>query len=1100
MFNLKVYTMKRQRFFEGLGLKVYVTLAICMALLLNVQFLNAQSSTINVKGVVNDAMGPVIGASVVEKGNATNGTITDIDGNFSLKVPSDATLTISFIGYKTVELPVAGKTSFTVTLKEDSEILDEVVVVGFGTQKKVNLTGSVGLATAKEIEARPVANATQALQGLVPGLQITTNTGELDKNMSINIRGNGTIGDGSSGSPLILIDGMEGDINTVNPQDIENISVLKDAAASSIYGSRAPFGVILVITKKGKSGKPTINYNNSFRFNSPVNLPEMMDSYTFANYFNEAARNGQDNAQFSDTVMQQMLDFQAAGGTNRGGLPTDGNVWGKPAGDPFTTAYANTDWFSEIYKGSSFSQEHNFSVSGGGDKFNYYASLGYLDQNGLLRHGSDDLKRYNATAKFGAELTKWLKFNYSLRYVRQDLGRPTNFGGGLYERIGRQTWPNLPVYDENGYYFNGNADTPAMSLALGGERDVQTDKVYHQASLVFEPVKNWITNVEFNYSTNSIDTRETGLPYYNHDVSGNIVDTQGTSSLYQDYKKESYMNWNIYSTYSLAINDDHNFKVMGGFQSEEMRQKFFSAKGYGLQVEDLPELDLISNIDGAGKDKVPEVGGYRNEWATAGFFGRLNYDYKGRYLAEANLRYDGTSRFRRGNRWQLSPSFSLGWNIAQENFWEDFADVCNQLKFRFSYGELGNMNTNGWYPTYRAMTLKQANGSWLQNGLKPNTAYVGDLISTALTWEKVRTWNIGLDWGLFNNRLTGSFDAYIRYTDNMVGPSVELPATLGIATPKTNNCDLKTKGWELTIGWQDRTNFGMGYGIKFNVSDARTYIDRYPGNPTNSINTYIAGREIGEIWGFETVGIAKTDDEMQAHLNKVGGQSAIGSGVWTAGDIMYADQDGKPGITKGAQTLEDHGDLKVIGNNTPRYHFGLDLNANYKGFDVRLFFQGVMKRDYWQGSNIFWGVGQWGMWWSTGLKEHEDYFRDEPVGLAGHEIAANVNSYYARPRFDSTQNQETQTRYLQDASYIRLKNFQLGYTLPASMIRNIGITNCRIFVSGENLWTGTKLSKLFDPETISGGNTDSNASAPIKSAGNAYPLSRTWSFGLSVSL
>ena len=469
-------------------------------------------------------------------------------------------------------------------------------------------------------------------------------------------------------------------------------------------------------------------------------------------------------------------------------------------------------------------------------------------------------------------------------------------------------------------------------------------------------------------------------------------------------------------------------------------------------------------------------------------------------LAEANLRYDGTSRFRRGNRWQLSPSFSLGWNIAQENFWEDFADVCNQLKFRFSYGELGNMNTNGWYPTYRAMTLKQANGSWLQNGLKPNTAYVGDLISTALTWEKVRTWNIGLDWGLFNNRLTGSFDAYIRYTDNMVGPSVELPATLGIATPKTNNCDLKTKGWELTIGWQDRTNFGMGYGIKFNVSDARTYIDRYPGNPTNSINTYIAGREIGEIWGFETVGIAKTDDEMQAHLNKVGGQSAIGSGVWTAGDIMYADQDGKPGITKGAQTLEDHGDLKVIGNNTPRYHFGLDLNANYKGFDVRLFFQGVMKRDYWQGSNIFWGVGQWGMWWSTGLKEHEDYFRDEPVGLAGHEIAANVNSYYARPRFDSTQNQETQTRYLQDASYIRLKNFQLGYTLPASMIRKIGITNCRIFVSGENLWTGTKLSKLFDPETISGGNTDSNASAPIKSAGNAYPLSRTWSFGLSVSL
>lgn len=1091
--------MKRQRFFEELGLKAYTALAVCMILLLNVQFLNAQSSTIHVKGVVNDAMGPVIGASIVEKGKATNGTITDMDGNFSLSVPANATLTVSFIGYKTQDVPVAGKTSLSITLKEDTEVLDEVVVVGFGTQKKVNLTGSVGLATAKEIEARPVANATQALQGLVPGLQITTNTGELDKNMSINIRGNGTIGDGSSGSPLILIDGMEGDINTVNPQDIENISVLKDAAASSIYGSRAPFGVILVTTKKGRAGKATINYNNSFRFNSPVNLPEMMDSYTFANYFNEAARNGNQGQQFSNAVMQKMLEFQAAGGTNKGGLPTDGNVWGKPAGDPYTEAYANTDWFSEFYKDNSFSQEHNLSMSGGGDKFNYYASLGYLDQNGLLRHGSDELSRFNATAKFGAELTKWLRFNYSMRYVRQDLSRPTAFGGGLYESIGRQTWPNLPVYDENGYYHNSNGGGPAMSLALGGDHGVQTDKTYQQASLVFEPIKNWVTNVEFNYSTNTVDTREVSLPYYNHDVNGNIVDTNGDTSLYQDFKKENYMNWNIYSTYMFSINDVHNFKVMAGFQTEEMRQKFFKAKGYGLQVEDLPELDLISNIDGAGKDKVPEVGGYRNEWATVGFFGRANYDYQGRYLAEFNLRYDGASRFRRGNRWQLSPSFSLGWNVAQENFWEDFADVCNQLKVRASYGELGNMNTNEWYPTYRSMTLGQADGKWLQNGLKPNTAYVGGLISTALTWEKVRTWNVGFDLGFFNNRLTASFDAYVRYTDNMVGPSVELPATLGIASPKTNNCDLKTKGWELTLGWQDQTNSGFGYGVKFNLADARTYIDSYPGNPTNSINTYIAGREIGEIWGFETLGIAKTDAEMKAHIANVGGQDALGN-TWTAGDIMYADLDGKPGITKGAQTLDDHGDLKVIGNNTPRFQFGLDLNANYKGFDVRLFFQGVMKRDYWQGSNMFWGVGQWGMWWSMGLKEHEDYFRSEAIGLSGYEIPANMNSYYARPRFDTTQNQETQTRYLQDASYIRLKNFQLGYTLPGALTRKIGINNCRIFVSGENLWTGTKLSKLFDPETISGGNTDNNGSAPIKSGGNSYPLSKTWSVGLSVSL
>ena len=1092
--------MREQRFFsKELGFKSFLAWIVCLALCLNVQLANAQGQTINVTGTVNDALGPVIGASVVEKANTGNGTITDMDGNFSLMVPSDATLVISFVGYATQEIPLNGRTSISVNLKEDTEMLQEVVVVGFGTQKKVNLTGSIGIADAKDLEARPVSNATQALQGLVPGLQISTNTGELDKNMSINIRGAGTIGDGSSGSPLILIDGMEGDLNTVNPQDIENISVLKDAAAASIYGSRAPFGVILVTTKKGKSGKATINYNNSFRWGSPINMPEMMDSYTFANYYNQAAFNGNQGQQFSDAVMRQMLEFQAAGGSSKGGLPTDGNVWGKPAGDPFTTAYANTDWYKEIYKDSSFSQEHNMSISGGSEKITYYASLAYLDQNGLLRPADDKLQRFNASAKFSAQLTDWLKFNYSMRYVRQDMERPTKFNSGLYEKIGRQTWPNLPVYDENGYYFNSNADTPVMQLALGGTRNVQTDKTYQQASLVIEPIKNWVTNVEFNYSLNNVDTRETELPYYNHKVDGSVDDTHGTSSLYQDYTKETYMNWNIYSTYSFTLNDVHNMKVMAGFQSEEMRQKFFSAKGYGLQAEDLPELDLISNQDGLGVDKVPEVGGYRNEWATAGFFGRINYDYQGRYLGEVNLRYDGTSRFREGNRWQLSPSFSLGWNIAQESFWEDYLDYCNQLKLRLSYGVLGNMNTTGWYPTYRVMTLESANGSWLQNGVKPNKSYVGDLISTLLTWEKVRSWNVGLDFGFFNNRLTGSLEGFVRYTDNMVGPSIELPATLGLSAPKTNNCDLKTTGWELTIGWQDRTEFGLNYGIKFNVSDARTYIESYPGNPTNSINTYVAGREIGEIWGFETVGIAKTDAEMQAHLEAVGGQDQIGTGAWTAGDVMYANLDGKPGISKGAQTIKDHGDLKVIGNNTPRYLFGLDLNAAYKGFDLRLFFQGVGKRDYWQGSNMFWGVIS-NMWWSAGLKEHGDYFRAEPVGLEGYQIAANPDAYYPRPRFDSDQNHEVQTRYLQNASYIRLKNFQLGYTLPTSLTNKIGIGNCRIFVSGENLWTGTKLSKLFDPETLDGGDTSDNANSAIKSGGNAYPLSRTWSFGLSVTL
>lgn len=1084
--------MKKQRVFQSSICikKSLMALLIAFGLILSVSSLNAQEQRVKVKGTVKDVLGEaVIGASVFDKSSGI-GSTTDFDGHFNLEVSPKAVLTVSYIGFLTQDIPVNGHSFLTVVLKEDAKTLDEVVVVGFGTQKKVNLTGAVGLATATDLESRPVANASQALQGLVPGLRVSTNTGEMDKSMHINIRGTGTIGQGSSDSPLILIDGMEGDLNAVNPQDIETVSVLKDAAASSIYGSRAPFGVILITTKKGKSGKVSVNYNSNFRLSSPIKMPEMMNSYLFANYFNEGAKNAGWGNIFSKEVMQNMLDFQAKGGTNTGGLLTDGVVWGKPAGDPFTTAYANTDWYSEIYKNQSFSQEHNMSVTGGNEKVTYYASLGYLNQKGLLRHGDDGLKRYNVTAKVNAELASWVDLNYSMRFVRTDNWRPRNFNGSLYEKIGRQTWPNLPVYDENGFYHNSNADTPAMQLALGGERQVQTDKIYHQGALVLEPIKNWLTHVEFNYSIHNMGVRETSLAYYNHDVAGHVIDTKGTSSLYQEHQKENYLNLNVYSDYSCSLNENHHFKAMGGFQAEQMKQAFFSATKYGLLVNDLPEFDLTSSTDGVGKEKIPEVSGFRNEWATAGFFGRLNYDYQGRYLAEVNMRYDGTSRFRRGSRWHLYPSFSLGWNVARENFWKPIEGVVNTLKVRTSYGELGNQNTEAWYPTYRTMSVATANGYWLQDGLKTNTARVGDMISTSLTWETVRTWNVGLDWGLFNNRLTGAFDYYIRYTDNMVGPAPELPNVLGVNPPKVNNCDLKTSGWELELAWNDRFHNDLGYGVKLMLSDAQTTIKSYPGNTTNSIWAYCSGRKIGEIWGYETVGLAKTQEEMEAHLAKVGGQP-FGS-EWSAGDVMYKDLDGIPGITEGAGTVADHGDLKVLGNSTPRFHVGLDLSADWKGFDFKVFFQGVLKRDYWQDSNIFWGITD-DMWWSAGFKEHGDYFHSDPIGV-NQEIPANVDAYYPRPLFGNGsngagKNHKRQTRYLQDASYLRLKNLQLGYTLPATWTQKLSITKCRLFISGENLWTGSSLSKVFDPETIDGGR-----------GGNAYPLSKTWALGLSVTL
>ena len=1060
---------------------------------------------IKVSGTVSDALGPVIGASVVEKGNTSNGTITDVNGNFSLSVPSGATLLISYIGYKAQEVQAVAGRVIDVTLKEDTEMLDEVVVVGFGTQKKVNLTGSVGIATAKELESRPVSSATQALQGLVPGLKITTNSGALDQNMNISVRGTGTIGS-SSGSPLILIDGMEGDINTVNPQDIENISVLKDAAASSIYGSRAPFGVILVTTKKGKAGKATINYNNSFRVASPIGLPESMDSYTFAVLMNESLKNSGKAARFSDETMRKMLDYQS--GKLTGGMdpsPSNPDAWN----DVWQYAYGNTDIYDELYKSTVFSQEHNVSVSGGSEKMTYYGSFNYLDQGGLLKIGEDGMKRYNITGKFTSELTDWLKFNFTTRFTRNDVWRPRKFNDTFYRMFGRQNWPNIPMYDPNGNIFGYNA----VELEQGGQRDVQTDRHYYQAALIFEPIKNWITNVEFNYSIMNQKVKETTLPSYQLGPTGTELYREKDSGLYQEDKKENYLNLNIYSEYAHTFDEAHNLKIMAGFQAEEMEQSDLNVFKNGLIMADMPEFDLTNGQLNSGLAKDATVHGYSNRWATAGFFGRLNYDYQGRYLVEANIRYDGTSRFRRGNRWQWSPSFSLGWNIAQEKFWQPMQNVANLLKLRFSYGQLGNQNTNTWYPTYRTMTLGVLDGGWLQNGTKPNTAKVGDLISTVLTWEKVRTWDIGLDYGFFNNRLTGSFDYFVRYTKDMVGDAPELPLTLGVNPPQTNNCDLKTKGWEVSLAWRDRLKNGLNYGISVSLSDQQTYIDSYPSNKTGSLTSgssntgvkwaYITGQKINQIWGLETIGIAKTQEEMDAHLASLpkGGQSAIGT-QWGAGDIMYKDLNGDGKISTGANTLSDHGDLKVLGDANPHYFFGIDLTADWKGFDFRCFLQGVLKHDFWPGGDsttnndnaggYFWGVrGNVSEWHIRGFVQHNDYFRAESSGLEGYELPANTNSYFPRPLLsyaDGGKNQRVQSRYMQNAAYMRLKNLQLGYTLPATWTKKAGISKCRLFVSGENLLTFTSLFDVFDPETCIGG-----------VGGNVYPLSSTWSFGLSLT-
>lgn len=1041
--------------------------------------------------VVDTNNEPIIGATIMEKGT-TNGTITDFDGNFTLNVADGAQLEISYVGFRSQELKAVYGKDLAVTLKEDTEMLDEVVVVGFGTQKKVNLTGSVGTASAKDFEARPVANAVQALQGVVPGLNISSagSGGELDASKSINIRGTGTIGS-SSGAPLVLIDGMEGDLSTINPQDIENISVLKDAAASSIYGSRAPFGVILVTTKSGKSGKVQLNYNMNVRLSTPVKLPKMANSFEFVTFFDDGNFNAYGNHLFPDAFRQQVKDYMLGN--------TDELVWGEGSGGKWNYDYTcgNVDWLREYYRNWAPAHEHNISASGGNDKFTYYISANYIGQKGFMRYGTESHDKYNFTGKISAQLTDFIKIDYSSRYSRVDYDRPSYMSKGFYNDILRRARPIRPVYDPNGYLMSDVNYVAAMKD--GGRHKDQNDGLSQQLKMTITPLKNWNIIGEFNMKTGNNWTHEDQFMIYSH-YKDNPENTYPAVVSIKDNRvseyayRSTYLTPTLYSNYHFSF-DKNSFSFVAGTQIEDMKYRKMKGERYSLVTNSVPVLDLTYDMDNYTLE------GQYQRWSNVGFFGRVNYDYDGKYLLEANIRYDGSSRFRREDRWVTTPSFSLGWNMARENFWKNIEDYVQMFKLRLSYGELANQNTNSLYPTYQLIDFLPGEGNWLQNGVRPNIAKAPGLVSTTLTWERIKNLNMGFDFGAFGNRLTGSFDYFIRKTTDMVGPGIELPLTLGAKVPDTNNCNLSTYGWELQLSWRDQIG-DFSYGVKMNLSDAKSKIDSYP-NPTRMINnktiyddtdlvsdyeTYIDGEILGNIYGFETIGIAKTQEEMDAHIASLpnGGQTALGN-KWEAGDIMYADINNDGKVDSGSKTLGDMGDMKKIGNKTPRYLIGLNLDAAWKGFDISMLWQGVLKRDFAPSENsmVFWGVCS-NQWFSTSLKEHIDYFRPENTSS---ELGPNVDSYYPRPVLGTTKNHKVQTGYLQNAAYLRLKNLQIGYTLPKHIISKIGLQNLKFYLSGENLLTITSLTDVMDPESVGIG----------YQGGTVYPLAKTFSFGMSVN-
>ncbi len=1032
--------------------------------------------------VVDEGNQSIPGANVVIKG-ATVGTVTDSYGKFSITVPDkDAILVFSFIGYSSKEIMVGEQRTIDITLTEDLRQIEEVVVVGYGIQKKINLTGSVDMVTEKQIKERPVTSITEALQGVSPNLNILASefSNEPGGVMSLNIRGVGSLS--GDYSPYILVDGMPMDMNSINPSDVESISVLKDAASSAIYGARAPYGVILITTKKGEKGeKIRITYNNNISFSSPMGMPHMENSLKYFTAHNQASVNAGLAPEFEEYEFERVRKYMAGEIKDETWLRTDGiNDWhGNDIWD--IAGNANHDWFYDVYyKNNVFRQKHDVSVSGGGKNSSYYASAGYWDQPGELRYGDEYYKRYNITANLTSKPTEWLTLLINSKYIN-DITQ--HFNAGSYDR--RTQYHNFyrtnsfrPLYLPNGT-FSSISYLPAMVDDNAKERHFGST---YMATLgvIVEPVKNWKTQFNFNYKADNGRITNYHPTIYGVNPSGDKIIYDNAISDYQtSFSEDQYTMINLVSSYEFNIKD-HYFYVMGGFEMEQDEYNYLWGRKTEVLVADIPSISTAVGEHYTDDDIT--------HWATAGFFGRLQYNYKEKYLFETNVRYDGSSRFEESTRWGFFPSFSVGYNISRESFWEPVEPYVNSLKIRASWGSLGNQNVPNYL--YLPNLGLNTNLTWIMGNELPSYTTAPKIVSANLTWETSTTSNFGLDAGFWGNRLNASFDIYRRVTTEMFGPSEALPSLLGADIPQSNNATLQTDGFELVLSWRDKIGNDFSYNVRATLSDNVSTVKKY-NNPTKTRSTWYEGMKLGEIWGLETVGIYQTDTEAAA-----GPDQSFFYPTWGAGDIQYKDLDGDNKITNGTYTVDKPGDYKIIGNNSSRFLTGLSVGAQWKGFDFNMFWQGVFKRDYAFKSRdpAFHGFNA-NAWWDMNMfyKRNSttlDYWRPEnETNMLG----TNAGAYYPKPYLstEDVKNRQEQTRFTQNAAYFRLKNLTIGYTIPSHLLEKVHVNNARIYVSGENLITLTSLTKLIDPEAL--------VNSLNNNTGKIHFLRRVYSVGLSIT-
>lgn len=992
---------------------------------------------ITVTGNIKDDSGePLIGVTVMLMSNKSIGTISDYEGNFTLSnVPPGDKIFISYVGYKDQTIMVKTDGLINVILKEDTQTLDEVVVVGYGTQKKINLTGAVESVDSETLENRPIKSATDALQGIVSGLTVTSGTGQPGEFSSFKIRGNTSV---NSVGALVIIDGLPGDINLVNPQDIESISVLKDAASAAIYGARAAEGVILVTTRSGKSEKVRVEYSGNVSFNHPTRLPKSNTGLNHALLSNEAFKNAGLGVQFPVDAIAALKDPSISA------IPK-GNDW------IYTD---NMDWIQTMMD-HSFQQAHNLTVSKAAKGLKYLFSAGWLDQNGMFaEYGPDNYDRINLRSNISLDIIQdKLTLDSKITYLQTNkLYHPQFSTWSIPYITFIQAGPNMPIYDPNGNYSRYRMQAnPIQALREGGEGKNKQQTIEGVFTLSYKPIKNLTLKAVGGANIKNRQVKEWRRQYGKYGPDGLIsmgAGQAGPNKITQDARTTRYLTGQLLAEYKLKLHK-HDLNILGGWSAEEEVYEKLEGIRTNIVGNELPALGLGST-DGWSNNAED------TEWALVSGFMRMNYAYADKYLFEANFRADASSRFSKSHRWGIFPSFSIGWRITEEEFMKS-QKIFSNLKLRASWGQLGNQNGLGLYdhiPQYKVSgyyPFANELGQW---------ASVEKLPSEQRTWETVEMSNVALEMGFLNNRLSVTAEYFIKRNKDML-VNIEMPSVIGIDVPTGNYGELEVKGWDFSIGWQDRAG-ELDYSLRFNLSDQKDKLVDYGieyNGFTAGINQKVQGYSLGSIFGYKTDGYFTSKEEVK-------NSAVINRSVVGVGDIKYIDKD-KDG------KISAPNDLEYLGTTNPRFVYGLSLNANWREWDFGVIFQGVGKRSFYLKQEIMAPFSV--TWGNFSYEMHNDYWTPE-----------NPNAALPRHYAGSGHNYKTSDHWLQNAAYMRMKNLQLGYSFKKELLSKAGIERLRIYFSGENLLEFSKLNKNFDPEL-----TDAN--------GFVYPIMRNFSCGVNLT-